>query len=774
MDLPAKRFKKESIVDIEESSPQPRSSVVKSSDDIFISLLDSDDDDADGGSDGGDAIKDKSDVRDSDSDSGVQQMVSTTSAIAVNRVVGAIPPATHSSKEDFVSSEDVSSLWFVREHWHQVVLAGHQLGRDTLLLQVGEPPGNASVKLEVYQWQAGQDREQSVKLVSRLSLPVGGATVCEDPGFIPATLPLPLSIVNHQSGEQIGSWAPSHVISSSFYRQLFGPELALVKLPILLLGAPTGEVFYAPVNNMFAGVSYNVFLGPLFCLSQVVKGIHPIRIHHSDVCDGLVLIGGRGKVLLCLEGRGGERNMHPPRIESLHAGFTVLASCLLSPCLLAIAGMKCVKIVDLTLAIGSPGGHDRNILLQQLHKAFYKASRLEVAEIIRLEPLANASPDERSCVAFDFDGGLSVSDISEKVLDECRSCSTATSSTATVKERIAVKMTKLRQLEGEGEYAAERLEKVEGYIRDVNMALHTAHLLTTGKATAFRVEEVTAIETGRSDSCCLKVSLAYGGQLRLGAGWSFILSASADDTGLHVMQLPEMRHTMDGGDGGDSDGAAHSSVSSLEGMSPGSLCHCYLTLASHTAVRPLLLTCSLQYDAIEAAEYLNREPVNVSAVILKKSLSVLDFMQPVPANVHISSSSQATRRHATGLKSNSNETRTITISRETVYKCVSCTGNHDNKTLLHRFLHVLVGRRDSGLPVQSVGKDDMGLRLVLPDRSIFLLSIKGALGEKQDLYECVCKSHSYNSLMAGTDAVIDHIVSVVCVCVRMCSLSVQC
>ena len=748
MDLSAKRFKKES----------------KSSNDIFISLLDSDGDDSGSGSDDGDITKDKSDVRNSDKNVShgidVQQMVSTTPAGEIT---------------DLVSSEDVSSLWFVREHWqHQLVLAGHQVGTDTLLIQVGEPPGNESVKLEVYKWKADQGGgEESVRLVSRFPLPVRMAGLHEEPGFVPATLPVPLLIVGHQSGSQIGRLIPYHTISGSFYRQLFGPELALVKVPILLLGAPSGEVLYAPVTNMFAAggaMSCNVFSGPLCCLSQVVKGIHPVSSHRSDVCDGLMLIGGRGKVLICIEDRGDEKGTLSPKIESLHVGFTVLSSCLLPPCLLVISGMKYVKIVDLTPALMSLGGRDRSVVLQCLHKAFYRASRLEAAETIRMEPVTHTTPEDRSCVSFDFDGGLSVIGISDKQLGENQLYTTT--STMTVKERIAAKMAKLRRLESEGENATERLHKVEGYIRDVNMGLHTAHLLTTGKETAFKVEQVTVLETGQSDSCCLKVSLAYGGQLRLGAGWSLVLSATAEGTRqLHVIQLPVIHHSACS-DGIHSDGAAYSSVSSLEGMSPGSLCHCYLTLPVCDAIQPLVLTCTLRYDATEALQYLGREQhADVSGVLLKKSLCVLDFMQPVPANLHISSS-QPTKSHTTGPKpssasGNETEARAISISRETVYKCVSGTGNHDSKTLLHHFMHVLIGHHNSNVPLQSEGKDDVWLRLVLPDGSVILLSAKCAQGKRQDSIECVCKSTSYNVLMAGTDAVIDRIVSA-CVHVRVC------
>ena len=760
MDLSAKRFKKES----------------KSPNDIFISLLDSDGDDSGSGSDGDDIAKDESDVQNSDKNDShgidAQHMVSTTP-------VGEIT--------DLISSEDVSSLWFVREHWqHQIVLAGHQLGTDTLLLQVGEPPGNESVKLVVYKWEADQDGEESVRLVSRFPLPIQVAGVREEPGFVPATLPFPLSIVGHQSGSQIGRLVPSNTISSSFYQQLFGPELALVKVPILLLGAPSGEVLYAPVTNMFAGGgggrSCNIFSGPLCCLSQVVKGIHPVSSHRSDICDGLVIIGGRGKVLICIEDRGDEKGTLSPKIESLHVGFTVLSSCLLPPCLLVISGMKYVKIVDLKPALVSLGGRDRSVVLQCLHKTFYRASRLEVGEIIRIESVNHTTPEDRSCVSFDFDGGLSVIDISDKQLGENQLYSPATSSTMTVKERIAAKMAKLRRLESEGENATERLHKVEGYIRDVNMALHTVHLLTTGKETAFKVEQVTVLETGQSGSCCLKVSLAYGGQLKLGAGWSLVLSATAEGTRqLHVIQLPVMHHSACS-DGSNGDGAAYSSVSSLEGMSPGSLCHCYLTLPVRDAIQPLVLTCTLRYDTTEASQYLGREQrADVSGVLLKKSLSVLDFMQPVPANVHISSS-QPTKSHTTGPKpssasGNETEARAISISRETVYKCVGSTGNHDSKTLLHHFMHVLIGRHNSNVPLESVGKDDVWLRLVLSDGSVILLSAKCALGKRQDSIECVCKSPSYNVLMAGTDAVIDRIVSVcgvcgvvwcvVCVCVVM-------
>ena len=772
MDLSAKRFKEENT-DTVQTSPQPNNPGMQSPDDIFISLLDSDNDD-DGDRDNGVTVSDNDDdggrddgVTVSDShDDNVREIVSTASAVAVSKDAGGLMPLD-SSNETLVSFTDVSSLWFVRKHRHQVVLSGHQLGKDTLLLQVGEPPGNGSVKLEVYQWKTGQHGEASVQLVSHHSIPIEVPTLPEEPGFVPATLPLPLSIVMHQSGNKSQSCSPSQVISSGLYRQLFGPELALSEAPILMIGTPSGEVLYTPIANLFTPTSpHNIFASPLCCLSQVVKGIHPIKVRQNDICDGLVITGGRGKVVLCTEGIGEERGKRSLRIECLHAGLAILTSCTLPPCFLIMSGLKYVKVIDLTLAKEHSDGDDRNVLSQQLNRAFHRASRLELTEVIRMEPIAYTAKGDSTCIVFDCDGSLSVVDISKKALDEHWMYSTASSSAATVKERISAKMEKLRQLEGEGEDAAEKLQKVEGYIQEVNMAMHTIHLLMTGKETAFKVEDVTAIETGCNDSCCVKVDLVYNGCTGLGAGWSLVLSAEYEAEGLHVMHLPEphCQIDVDSGDGSHGDGAVHSSVCPLEGMPPGSLCPCYLTLPSHAATKPLLLTCTLQYDTSEASKYLGQEPVRVSGVILKKLLSLLHIMQPVSANVHIPSSLTA-KSQTTGLKpisaiGDGTETMVIRVSKETVHKCVGSTGNHDNKTLLHQFLHRLAGRPSHSLPLQSIGKDDVLLKSVLPDGTVFWLSAKCVSGGGLESVECICKSHSYNTVMAGTDAVIDSIVSV--------------
>ena len=657
-------------------------------------------------------------------------------------------PIASGIQNTVIKPHHVSTFWFQRRNAESSTVISAVQVQSLLIIQSINQKGqqDGRINVDIYRC-SGEPSSSNVQLISSHQIASQRQSATRD--HSPVTFPCPLLILSHKEGEKIDSCEISHSISPNLYNQLFGSPYSEKRVPMLLIGCPSGSLSYAPLDEV-ATPSCNILSRILCSDTSTITGIHCASMNSVATVDTLIVSFQSGKLQVLIANKR-DGKMNSLIIATDNIGCQIYLSTTLNHHSIILCNYQNTKVIRLhhlrkylsDQTINKPDLPINHILAKDLQDI----TDLELTTVLRMQNLSDST-----FLALNRLGFVAYCDMEQPKIKPLPTCAFDNTEDCKGKLQLFAKM------EHDLEASSVQMKEVDDSLMQLNYAVQVIKTVEPNSSQSpFAVKDIEICDNLRPRNFSLQAILSYQGQKELGAGWSVMASAGIHIT--HATSVSNILCVTEGCCTKETSYCSQYATQSLAGGVSNSLFYVTLDLPLNWSLHNLLISFSLTYDTSVPAALVGVRSTKLTALLHRQILSPVDFLQPLFPFVHLPAPLSVTGVKAdsfpTGLSSSEpQESLNLSIKEEALRQCLKCSQLVGSDPL-KSFLSLILKKNCLSL-LKTLEDGQFLLQCALPGSNPVRLVLKEAV--EKDL-ELTVQSSSFLVAAAMVNAIVNRMVS---------------